>query len=137
MQGDLLHNYLGNETKGTLTNLDWRVWPEFCVEKGAVKNYLDLFATKAGLAIGFEIETTARHVLDNCRKAELVGIPLWIIVPNRRVLKSVANKLVRQHIRPAGHQIKLLLLSQLKQELTKYIALFIAAYCCQDRKIEK
>ena len=105
--------------------------------KGPVRNYLDLFATKAGLVIGFEIETTDRHVLDNIRKAELVGIPLWIIVPNRKVLKSVTNRLSGQHIRPAGHQIKILLLSQLKEELTNYIALSIAAYCCQDRKIEK
>lgn len=137
MQGDPLHNYVGNETEGTLTSLDWRVWLEFCVRKETITNYMDIFATKAGLAIGFEIETTARHVLDNCRKAELVGIPLWIIVPNKRVLKSVTNKLSGQHIRPAGHQIKILLLSELKQELTNYISLFIAAYCYQDRKIEK
>ncbi len=43
--------------------------------------------------IACEVETSVRHVVDNVKKAESVGVRLWVVVPSRRLCRLVEQKL--------------------------------------------
>lgn len=77
--------------------------------------------------LAIEIETTARHAVDNARKAAMVDVPLWVIVPTRRLKSDLTRKLKDLAIRSGNQPIKILLLGQLRKELTNYLSLFIPA----------
>ena len=87
-------------------------------------DFLDLLVRRDDFLICIEVETSARYVLTNAAKAEQLNLPLIVIVPTRRIKKSIQNKLKKSGIRPAGCNIYILLLSQLKKELTNYFPLF-------------
>jgi hypothetical protein len=88
-----------------------------------VTKYFDWLAGQNGWALGFEIETSSRHGVDNAIKAAAVGVPLWIIVPSGRVKKQLLRKLKPLNLQPSGEPIQILLLGQLHEYLEKYMSL--------------
>lgn len=128
LRGESLHNYLVLESEGILQGAGFETHQEHPqkLPDGGL-DFVDLLAKKAGLIVCIEVETSARHVLTNAAKAEQLGLPLIVIVPTRKIQKSVQNKLSSSTIKPAGCDIYILLLSQLRQELTNCFPLFSSA----------
>lgn len=128
LRGDSLHNFLVLEAENILQDEGFET---FCEHPEKLPDgrtdFIDLLARRGDFLICVEVETTARRALVNVAKAQQLGLPLIIIVPNRSVRKSVQNKLDKAGIRPGGHAIYILLLSQLKQEVTNCFPLFSAA----------
>lgn len=117
MRGDILHNTMGKRTQTTLLSFFSEVHPEHKRCKNDIVTYLDLFAREEQSMLACEIETTARHGVDNAIKAAAIDIPLWIIVPNNKVKIKISRKLKPLKLRPGGKPIKILLLGQLQREL--------------------
>jgi hypothetical protein len=125
LRGGALHNYLVFESEGILQGAGFETYQEHPkkLPDGGL-DFVDLLAEKEGFVVCIEVETSARYVLTNAAKAEQLGLPLIVVVPTRKVKKSVQNKLYRTDIRPGGHDIYILLLTQLKQEVTNSFSLF-------------
>ena len=117
MRGEILHNTMGKTTGATLRGFFSEVYPEYKYCRNGVVTYLDLFARQSQFVLACEIETTARHGVDNAIKAAAVDIPLWIIVPTNKVKVKLLRKLKLLKLRPGGKPIKILLLGQLQREL--------------------
>ena len=128
LRGGNLHNYLVLESEGILQSAGFDTHQE-CPKKlpDGCLDFVDLLAEREGFVVCIEVETSARHVLRNAAKAELLGLPLVVIVPSRKVKQAVQNKLNNSNIRPGNHDIYILMLAQLKQELTNCFPLFSAA----------
>ena len=111
LRGGNLHNYLVIKSEGILQGAGFETRQE-CPKKlpdGGL-DFVDLLAEKEGFLVCIEVETSARYVLTNAAKAEQLGLPLIVIVPTRKIQKSVQNKLSSSTIKPAGHDIYILLL---------------------------
>ena len=128
LRGDKLHNYLVVESENILQGGGFETSQEHPkkLPDGSL-DFIDLFAKRDNCLICIEVETSARRVLINAAKAEQLRLPLIVIVPTRKIKKSVQNKLGKSTIKPAGCDIYILLLSQLEQELTNCFPLFSAA----------
>ena len=94
MRGGGFHNYLVGEAEMILREMGFktaREHPETL--PGGGKNFVDLLARREGLTVCIEAETTARNVLSNAIKADQIGCPLIVLVPNAAVRKAVIRKL--------------------------------------------
>jgi hypothetical protein len=91
-------------------------------------DFIDLIVRRDRILIAIEVETSARNVVSNARKAEQLDSLLWVVVPSRKVQKAVQEKLSKQGIQPAGEPIRVLLLAQLQQEVMKCLPLFSTVY---------
>ena len=128
LRGDKLHNYLVLESENILLEAGYETsleHPEKLPDGGT--DFIDLQARHGNFIICIEVETTPRYILTNAVKAQQLGLPLVVVVPNRSVQKAVRNKLSQVNIQPGGCDIYILLLSQLKQAVTKCFPLFSAA----------
>ena len=74
-----------------------------------------------------EVESTTRHAADNACKAAALGLPLWIVVPTRKLQKTIQRKLQSASCCRADNAINVVLLSQLQQEVRNYFCLFSPA----------
>ena len=128
LRGGTLHNYLVLESEGILQDAGFETHREHPqhLPDGSL-DFIDLLVQRGNCLICIEVETSARHVLTNAAKAQQLELPLIVIVPTRKVKKAVQNKLSKSTIKPAGCDIYILLLSQLKQELTNHFPLFSSA----------
>ena len=133
MRGKTFHNYIVEQTCLLLTSLGWVVFLEYCICRNGVTNFVDILATMYNFNMAFEIETTPRHIKDNCQKAYAVGIPLCVVVPTSKLYKTSVDTTSRLNIQPAGLPIRVFKLSQLQQGLTSYLSLIIAANSNTDR----
>ena len=127
MRGDPLHNCTAEKAKATAGLVFDFVACEYGLRRNGVTTFFDILARQGSITLAIEVETTSRHAVDNARKAALVGVPMWIIVPLRRLKLEITRKLAPLGLRPGGEPIKILLLGQLEQELTNYLSFFIAA----------
>ncbi|MHC4680118.1 MAG: hypothetical protein ACYTEK_15635 [Planctomycetota bacterium] len=119
MRGDLFHNRLTQKARTTFEHFRWRVSIEHRFQANETTTYFDLLAVNGHHNLACEIETTPRHAMDNAQKAQAVGIPLWFVVPTRKVKRQIADKLKAQNLTPGGERIKVLLLSELENELAR------------------
>ncbi len=128
LRGGKLHNYLVLESECILQDAGFETHQEHPkkLPDGGL-DFIDLLVQRGNCLICIEVETSARHVLTNAAKAQQLELPLIVIVPTRKVKKAVQNKLSNSAIKPAGCDIYILLLSQLKQELTNCFPLFSSA----------
>ena len=122
MRGKTLHNLIAKKTRDEVEGFFDSVDPEHRISNQRATTYVDLFARKDSFVLAIEIETTARHAVDNARKAAIVDVPLWIIVPTRRLKSKLTGKLGGPELRPGGRPIKILLLGELRQELTNSLS---------------
>lgn len=127
MRGEPFHNSIAVASQEIASRRFDFVGTEYVFRRNGVTTVFDVFARRGVAVLAFEVETTARHAVDNARKAVSVGVPTWIVVPSRRLKLQLTGRLDRLQLRPAGEPIKILLLGQLEQELTNYLSLFIPA----------
>ena len=121
MRGDTLHNFIVIGVEMIAVMFFAFVRTEYCVSRHGVTTYFDVFARQGCIALGLEVETTLRHAIDNAKKAALVDVPLWVIVPTRRLKLELFCRLNPLALRPGGEPVKVLLLGQLEQMLVNYI----------------
>ena len=120
MRGALFHNTIAEQAKAIFIRHGWQVHTEYRYRNNGTTTYLDLFAARADYEIACEVETTARHAVDNAAKALAAGIPLWVIVPSRRLRRQIERNLASSGICGNGKAVKILLLCQLEAEVVNY-----------------
>jgi len=133
MRGKVFHNHMVKGAEAVFTHFNWLMYLEHCVRRNGVTTYFDLLAVMPDRLLGCEIETSSRHIIENAQKANAVAIPVWFIVPTRKVRNLAAAKIKQLDITPGGEPIKLLLPSQLEQELMNYLPLTIQANSRKSR----
>ncbi|MHC4799410.1 MAG: hypothetical protein ACYTF1_22475, partial [Planctomycetota bacterium] len=84
--------------------------------------FVDIFVRKGKIEVAIEIETTARHAVDNAKKAAMVGVPLYVIVPTHCLKSHLTRKFDDLELHPCGKPIKILLIGELRQELTNFLS---------------
>lgn len=139
LRGGTLHNYIVNRAAGALQRAGFGVFCEHPVRLADDRlDFVDLLVRCGSWEFCVEVETSPRRVLTNAAKADVAGLPLWLVVPNRKVRQAVARKLKKVPYHPGGLRIYILLLGELEQTLTNYIPLFSAADpTWENRKIEQ
>ena len=122
MRGSVFHNKMVEDARIVFCQQKWHVQTEYRYDSQDITTYLDLFAVKESYEIGCEVETTARHVIDNAQKAQCAGIRLWIIVPSRKVYSQARRKLALSSFTAFANDdaISLLLPDQLEAKLTAF-----------------
>ena len=121
MRGKLFHNSMVEQVKTVFIRRGWQVRTECRYRNNGVTTYLDLLAAKNDCRIACEVETTARHAVDNAVKAIAVSIPLWVIVPSRSLRRQIEHKLTPLRISDNQKPIKVLLLCQLEAEVIDFL----------------
>ena len=128
LRGGWLHNHLVFETDKILRGRGFITSRESPQKLPDGKlDFVDILAEKDGIMICFEVETTVRYVLTNAAKARQLGLPLIVVVPNKKVKKAVADKLKNSISATQNESICILLLSQLNKELSNYLSKSIVA----------
>jgi hypothetical protein len=128
LRGGVLHNYLTQEVGSVFQQVGFQVSYEYPVKlDNGQLNFLDLMVERGDCKICIEIETSARHVIDNAVKAEQTNLPLWIVVPNAKTQKAVMKKLADTQLQPGGLKIYILLLGKLKQQVMNCFSLITTA----------
>jgi hypothetical protein len=118
VRGDSFHNELTGQVRALLEHLGWRVWTEKKVKAAGTTAYFDVLAVKAEHRIAFEIETTARHAVDNARKAHAVGVSVWFVAPNRGTKRQIVRQLDKC-LAAGGERAAVLLLGEIESELAR------------------
>jgi hypothetical protein len=121
MRGKALHNLMVNRTNESLTDF-CDIDIEHKLFFNGITNYVDLYIRYGLFELAIEVETTVRHAVDNAKKAAVIGVPLWIVVPTRRLKSTLTKKLNASGLRPGNEPIKVLLLDALRQALMKYLS---------------
>jgi predicted RecB family endonuclease len=139
MRGDAFHNHLVQETASALREAGFEVVAEHSVRLPDGRcDFVDLLATRHGKRLAVEIETTTRNVLVNAVRAQSAGLPLWIVVPTRKVRSAALKQLKRAGLRPSGGGIQVLLQVEVRQHLQECFPLFSTAYGPgENRKTER
>ena len=122
MRGKTLHNFMARRAREILEDFFDSVEVESKIRSEGATTYIDVLARMDSTVLAVEIETTGRHTLDNAGKATAVGIPVWIVVPSRRLKSALTRKLDGLELHSDTGPIKILLLSELQQELTDYLS---------------
>lgn len=128
LRGGGLHNHLVLAAEKIFLQAGYHTWQESPqkLPDGRL-DFVDLLVRQGNCLICVEIETSIRNVTNNVLKASQLGLPLIILVPNRRVKKAVRTKLESIRFTPGGCPIYILLLSQLEQEVRNCFPLFSPA----------
>jgi hypothetical protein len=137
MHGQFLHNYKAEWIRTKLIPYPVQVRLECRIQRNGMTAYFDLLLQRQAALLAIEIETSARHIDDTAIKAAVIDIPLWIVVPTRRIRKQAQHKLAHIDVMPGGEPIKLLLLGQVEKEVMNYLSLFITANSNSGKMINK
>jgi hypothetical protein len=128
MRGGAFHNFLVAQSAEQFQEAGFEVLIEYPLQLlDGRRDYIDLLARREGAMIACEVETTARHVLDNLAKARTLGLTLWFVVPTRKVRAAVARKVQRASKTPSDAPIQILLIGEVFQRLTSCLPSFSAA----------
>lgn len=136
LRGDALHNHIVLQVEGILKQYGYDTRQE-CPRQlpDGRLDFVDLLAQKGNYVICIEIETSARHVMDNVIKANIINLPLIVVCPSQKVKKAVQKKLAQTQPTAGGYPIYVLLLAQLKKEVMNCFPLFSSAN--DERKNKK
>jgi len=93
VRGGAFHNKIVEEVRAVFLSYGWEVETEFCCQRNEITTFFDVYAVRGDARIACEVETSVRHVADNVKKAESVGVRLWVVVPSRRLCRLVEQKL--------------------------------------------
>mgnify|MGYP005853240619 CR=1 FL=1 len=117
VRGGAFHGQLVNGLAQAFTDAGWSVAVEFPIRlPDGRTDWVDLLARRAERRLAIEVETTPRYVRVNVEKARLLGIPLLIAVPTRRLLAAIERRLAHRAA-GAGADSRILLYAQLVQAL--------------------
>ncbi len=121
LRGGAFHNHMVREAESVFRRNGFATWLEHGIRLPDGRlDFVDLLVQLGNCILCVEIETTSRNILQTATKTDSLGLPLWIIVPNRKIRDSINRKLEQVPVRPGGLKIYVLLLNQLNQTLTKY-----------------
>lgn len=120
MRGGAFHNKIVEEVKAIFGNHNWQAYTEYRYRKNGITTYLDLLAVRGNKKIACEVETTARHAVDNAVKALSAGVDLWIIVPSRTLGSQIEHKLRYSGLNTKHQTVRILLFCQLEAELNSF-----------------
>lgn len=128
MRGGLLHNYLAARAAEIFKafGLEARTECPLRLRNGRL-DFVDLLVWGGNHALACEVETTPRHVLANVEKAQALKLPLWVIVPNRQICRTVSRKVWRSWSGRGGPVIKFLTISQLPRTVVDCFPLIFPA----------
>ncbi len=128
LRGGGLHNYLTHEAARIFRQAGFKTYLEHPIRlPDGHLNFVDLFVTRGDVTICIEVETSARHVVENAVKSGQANLALWVVVPNKKVQKAVRRRLKSSGIVPGGLRIYFLLLSELEQQVMNYFPCFPSA----------
>ena len=130
LRGDAFHNFLVSEAAQAFRQAGFEVTTECALRlRSGEKDYVDILArhTQKHLTVCCEVETSVRYTLVNAAKAEELGLPLVVVVPNHKLRYAVLRKLARRSGRSGRRGIQVLLLSGLRQRFTSCFPFFSAA----------
>ncbi len=118
MRGKVFHNLLVDQAAGVFRDHWFSAEREkpLRLPDGRL-DFLDILAVRGPLTVGCEIETTPRYVRVNADKARALGLPLFIVVPARRLRKHVRKLLNNHFAGAASDRIWILLPDELGQAL--------------------
>ena len=133
MRGRYLHTHKAEYLENELSVYPVGLYPEYRIRRNGVTADFDFVLKTDAFWWAIEIETTIRHLVDNAKKAAAVNIPLWIVVPTRRMKNQAVCKLSPLNLTPGGEPIKLFLLSDVHKEVRNYLSLFIPANIPTDK----
>lgn len=138
LRGGALHNHLVLETESIFKRAGFNTQQEYPqrLPDGRL-DFIDLLVERGNCMICVEIETSARYVLTNAAKADQIGLPLIVIVPNRKVKMAVQKKLAQSQITAGGLSIYILLLSQVEKGFTNFFPLFSSVNEWKNKKINQ
>jgi hypothetical protein len=122
MRGRPFHNKLVKDAESIFSAFGWETNTEqmFCVD--GITTYFDFYARDGPLQVACEIETTRRHAIDNLKKAQAVGMPLWIIVPTRKVRRQIQRSLGRKQVFSGDKPVAVIVPDELKQHIIEYMS---------------
>lgn len=127
MRGKSFHNMIANRARSVAQGFFSSVRTEYRYRRNGAVTDFDIFACERAFVLAIEVETTYRRGIENAKKAASVDVPLWIIVPTRKLKAEFSRRLCLLELRPTGEPIKILLPDELEQELMNYLSLFIVA----------
>lgn len=120
MRGGAFHNKIVEQAKAIFNEHGWQVHTEYRYRKNGITTYLDILAVKGNRKIACEIETTARHGVDNAAKAVSAGLDLWIIVPSRKLRHQIERRLICSALNTKNQKIRIVLFCLLEAELNNF-----------------
>ncbi len=120
VRGGAFHNKIVEDVRAAFLSYGWEVETESCCQRDGVTTFFDIYAENSPDRIGCEIETTARHAIDNARKAETVGIYVWFVVPTRKLQRRIVRRFTKFGLISNNKSIKVLLLGDLERELAHH-----------------
>ena len=135
LRGGGFHNYLVAEAGRILRQAGFDTaleHPENMPNGG--KDFIDLVAWRGNFLICIEVETTTRNAVSNALKAQRLGRPLIILVPNVKVRKAVERKLSECRLTSGGRPICVLLVGQLQKEVANCLTLISPANGKRENK---
>lgn len=139
LRGGTLHNYVVNRVADMFRRAGFGVFCEHPIrlDDGRL-DFVDLLVQCGTWEFCVEVETSARRALTNAAKADAAGLPLWVVVPNKKVQRVVGRKLEKAAFRPGGLKICIPLSGELEQTLTNCFPLFSSANVpVENRKTNK
>jgi hypothetical protein len=122
MRGQPFHNKIVNDAQQLFSELGWESETEYRYSKDGTTTFFDLYARDAPLHVACEIETSCRHAIDNFKKAQAVRMPLWIIVPTRKIRSQIQRSLGRKQAVSAGMPVIIMVPDELKKHIVKYMS---------------
>ena len=120
MRGGVFHNKIVEEAKTIFNNHGWQAYTEYRYRCNGITTYLDLLAVRGSKKIACEVETTARHAVDNAVKALSAGVDLWIIVPSRTLCRQIEHRLISSGLNTKHQPVRVSLFCQLEAELNSF-----------------
>jgi hypothetical protein len=124
MKGDIVHEHSLDDLADALASRRFAVSRQVATRMGRDIGYVDLVAERGGRRLAIEVEMSARRVANDLRKAAALGASLWIVVPNRRVVRAVRRRLADLGVRPTAPWICVLTLGQAMHRLKNCFPLF-------------
>lgn len=121
MRGKRWHGLLARRAADDAEALGFRVDIEetFTMPMGG-RNAVDIVARRGSLTVLIEVETTARHAVDNAVKARALELPLIIVAPESRLRRRIMRDLARAELE--GQRILVLAPAQVGHGLMGFIS---------------
>ena len=120
MRGQPFHNQLVKDAECLFLRFGWKTETEWRLSAKGVTSYFDLYARDGPRHVACEIETSCRHAIDNLKKAQLVGIPLWIIVPTRKIRSHIQRSFGKNQVLSGHKPVIVMVPDELKKHLGQY-----------------
>ena len=139
MRGDTFHNRLVEQTAQVFRRAGFEVHTEHAMRLEDDRiDFADIFAKRGTRGVICEIETTPRNVLVNAAKAGAAGMPLWIVVPTRKVRSAVTKRLQHAGFKLGGKRIQVLLQAEVVKRLRNCFPPFsVASRSRENRKTKE